>query len=49
MEVINYLKDKTDSELCWVVPGHKDKSDNNDDSITCVAGFVEALEKIGAL
>lgn len=46
LDSINYLKKKTKARFFWVVPGHKEKSDNHDNRVITCEDFIEALRKI---
>jgi len=46
LETINTLKKKTKAEFLWIVPPHKDKSENGDDRVKSCTHVLEALEEI---
>lgn len=46
LDVIDYLKKNTNAKLFWVVPGHKDKKDNNHHDVESGDDFTDTLRKI---
>lgn len=46
LDVIDYLKKNTKAKLFWVVPGHKDKKDNNHHDVESGADFTDTLRKL---
>jgi len=46
LEVIDYLKKNIGAKLFWVVPGHKDKKDNNHHDVGSGDDFTDILRKL---
>lgn len=46
LDVIDYLKKNTKAKLFWVVPGHKDKKDNNHHDVESGDDFTDTLRKL---
>ena len=46
IDVIDYLKKNTNAKLFWVVPGHKNKKDNNHHDVGSGDDFTDILRKL---
>lgn len=46
LEVIDYLKKNTKTKLFWVIPGHKNKRDNNHHDVESGDDFIDTLKRL---